>query len=362
MNNMTCQKVVVGMSGGVDSSFTAAILKQRGYEVVGVMLNLWTESTQKEDNRCCSTDSQYQARRVAAQMDIPFYIVDVKDEFHRIVVEHFISEYINGNTPNPCVNCNANLRWKLLLNTAKKFGIDTIATGHYARIIRGDGKPNSIQLLKGLDTDKDQSYVLSMVNKDDLRNTLLPLGEFTKSQVRKTSTEMGLSSADRPDSQDLCFLGKMDYREFLLKYAGDKIMPGDIVDEEDNILGKHDGLPFYTIGQKKKLRIANNPHFYVISKNIFNNTIKVRSTTFTETRKFLVKNVNWISSFPNSTKKIKCNVKFRYRSHEIPAIVQIESPETVTVIVNNQHSAEVTPGQIAAFYKDDLCMGGGIIV
>ena len=155
-------------------------LKQEGYDVVGVMLNLWTEPTQKDDNRCCSLDSQYQARRVAAQLDIPFYIIDAKDEFHSIVVEHFISEYIKGNTPNPCVNCNANLRWKLLLETAKKFGIGTIATGHYARIIEADGKPGEIQLLKGLDTDKDQSYVLSMVSKKDLQNTLLPLGELHK--------------------------------------------------------------------------------------------------------------------------------------------------------------------------------------
>lgn len=359
---MAKQKVVVGMSGGVDSSFTAAVLKERGYDVVGVMLNLWTEPTQKDDNRCCSTDSQYQARRVAAQLDIPFYIIDAKEEFYSIVVEPFIREYINGNTPNPCVNCNANLRWKLLLKTASKFGIDTIATGHYAQINKLESNPEEIQLLKGLDTNKDQSYVLSMVNKDDLRHTLLPLGELTKSQVRIKSTEMGLSSADRPDSQDLCFLGRMDYREFLLKYAGDNIFPGNIVDEDGNVLGKHDGLPFYTIGQKKKLRIANNKEYFVISKNNITNTLIIRNNKLDEIREFHVKNINWFYSFPNLPDSIQCNVKIRYRSQEIPAIIHSESPEVVSVLLNSKHSAEVTPGQIAAFYKDELCMGGGIIV
>jgi tRNA-specific 2-thiouridylase len=359
---MINKKVVVGMSGGVDSSFAAAILKQRGYDVVGVMLNLWTEPSQKDDNRCCSTDSQYQARRVAAQLDIPFYIIDVKNEFHEIVVEHFISEYIIGNTPNPCVNCNANLRWKLLLETANKFGIETIATGHYARINKSEGNPEEVQLYKGVDTYKDQSYVLSMVKKDDLQNTLLPLGELTKNQVRLNSAEMGLSSADRPDSQDLCFLGGMDYREFLLKYAGGTIFPGDIVDEEGNLLGKHEGLPFYTIGQKKKLRIANNKQYFVLSKNIPSNRLIVRNTILNESREFHVKNINWLYSFQHLHNNIECKVKIRYRSQEIPAIIHYESSETVSVILNSKHCAEVTPGQIAAFYKDELCMGGGIIV
>jgi len=352
---------VVGMSGGVDSSFTAAILKQEGYDVVGVMLNLWTEPTQKDDNRCCSLDSQYQARRVAAQLDIPFYIIDAKDEFHNIVVEHFISEYIKGNTPNPCVNCNANLRWKLLLETAKKFGIGTIATGHYARISEVEGKPREIQLLKGLDTDKDQSYVLSMVSKKDLQNTLLPLGNYTKNQVRIKSKELGLSSADRPDSQDLCFLGKMDYREFLTKYASESILPGDIVDEEGNILGKHEGLPFYTIGQKKKLRIANNPQYFVISKNISFNKLIVRNKNSSDPINFIVKNLNWLSPIQHEN-IFQCMVKIRYRSLELPATVNIESSDTVSVMINYPHSAEITPGQIAAFYIDELCMGGGIIV
>ena len=358
---MVKQKVVVGMSGGVDSSFTAAILKQKGYDVVGVMLNLWTEPSQKDDNRCCSLDSQYQARRVAAQLDIPFYIIDAKDEFHSIVVEHFISEYIKGNTPNPCVNCNANLRWKLLLETAKKFGLGTIATGHYARIIEAEGMHGEIQLLKGLDTEKDQSYVLSMVSKKDLQNTLLPLGEYTKTQVRIESKELGLSSADRPDSQDLCFLGNMDYREFLSKYASDSILPGDIVDEEGNILGKHEGLPFYTIGQKKKMRIANNPHYFVLSKNISSNLLVVRNKNLSNSINFSVKNMNWLS--PIRYENIfQCMVKIRYRSQEMPATVNIESSDTVSVMVNHPNRAEITPGQIAAFYIDELCMGGGIIV
>jgi tRNA-specific 2-thiouridylase len=249
----------------------------------------------------------------------------------------------------------------MLLETANKFGIETIATGHYARIRGREGKAEEFQLLTGLDSEKDQSYVLSMVSKNDLQNTLLPLGGYTKEQVRIKSKELGLASADRPDSQDLCFLGSMDYREFLTKYAGDSIQPGEIVDEEGNILGKHDGLPFYTIGQKKKLRIANNPHYFVLSKNFSSNILVVRNKNLSTSINFSVKNMNWLTTGQFES-IFKCLVKIRYRSQEIPAFVSRESSETVSVMLNDPHNAEITPGQIAAFYKDELCIGGGIIV
>ena len=353
------QKVVVGMSGGVDSSFAAAKLKEAGYEVVGVMLNLWTEPSQLGDNRCCSLDSQYQARRVAAQLDIPLYIIDAKDVFYHIVVEQFIKDYIDGKTPNPCINCNANVRWKLLLETARKFGIETVATGHYARIVN-DGQKD-VQLLKGLDAEKDQSYVLSMLKTEYLRTTMLPLGEFTKKQVRIRSGEIGLSSSMRPDSQDLCFLGEMDYRKFLLKYAGDSIQPGEIFDETGKIIGRHDGLPFYTIGQHKKLRIANNKPYYVISKNTTLNKLIVSNSQFQKNIEFRVKDMNWIIPMEIGT-STQCMAKIRYRSKEMPAIIQSLSPETTLVKIEGSCTPDVTPGQIAAFYLDELCMGGGIIV
>ena len=193
------------MSGGVDSSYAAALLKQEGYEVVGAMLNLWTEPSQFGENRCCSLDAQYLARRVAAQLEIPFYIIDAREEFRNVIVDQFITDYVSGVTPNPCIACNAKVRWKILLEQATKLGIECIATGHYAKIQPLDD--GGYQLLKGIDANKDQSYVLSMLNREYLSRTILPLGNLNKEQVRERSKSLNLPSANQPDSQDLCFLG-----------------------------------------------------------------------------------------------------------------------------------------------------------
>jgi tRNA-uridine 2-sulfurtransferase len=355
---MNTKRVLIGMSGGVDSSYAAALLKQEGYEVVGAMLNLWTEPSQFGENRCCSLDSQYLARRVAAQLDIPFYVIDAREEFHNVIVDQFINDYVSGITPNPCISCNAKVRWKILLDQARKLGIEYIATGHYARIQSLDN--GGYQLLKGMDTNKDQSYVLSMLNREYLSRTILPLGNLNKEQVRERSRSLNLPSANQPDSQDLCFLGNMDYREFIMKYAGDRIMPGDIVDEEGRIIGKHDGLPFYTIGQHKGLRIANNT-YYVIHKNTQTNTLVVNNPTSHSTVKFYVKQINWLTDIFN-IQFIECNVKIRYRSEEIPAVVHLCSNESIEVELVLPNKPVITPGQIAVFYKGELCMGGGIIV
>ena len=311
---MSNKQVLVGMSGGVDSSYAAAALKEQGYEVVGAMLNLWTEPSQMGENRCCSLDSQYLARRVAAKLDIPFYVIDAKDEFRAVIVEQFINDYAIGLTPNPCIACNAKIRWKVLLEQAKKLGIEKIATGHYARITADEDK--HYQLYKGIDGNKDQSYVLSMLDITYLAETLLPLGQLTKEQVRDRSKLLGLPSYNQPDSQDLCFLGEMDYREFLKKYAKEAITPGDIVDETGNVVGKHNGLPLYTIGQRKGMRIANNTLMYIISKDSINNKLIVSDFFIEKQLKFSVTNMNWLTN-QNIGDSIECNVKIRYRSKEI---------------------------------------------
>lgn len=356
---MDNKQVLVGMSGGVDSSYAAAILKEQGYEVVGAMLNLWTEPSQKGDNRCCSLDSQYLARRAAAKLDIPFYIIDAKDEFRTVIVEQFIKDYANGITPNPCIACNAKVRWKLLLEQARKLGIDRIATGHYATI-----KPNDdgdYRLYKGLDSNKDQSYVLAMLDIGYLSETILPLGLLTKEEVRARSKDLNLPSFAQPDSQDLCFLGEMDYRDFLRKYAQKDIIPGDIVDETGKVIGKHNGLPLYTIGQRKGMRVANNTINYVLSKDIYNNRLIVGKYFAEKPSNLNVHKMNWLIDY-QERKSFDCTVKIRYRSKEISATVHIIDHYSISVDLHLSVKPDITPGQIAVFYQKELCMGGGIIV
>ncbi len=347
------------MSGGVDSSYAAAKLQLAGYDVVGIMLNLWTEPSQMGENRCCSLESQTLAARIADQLKIPFFIIDAKDEFHQIVVEQFIKDYLAGKTPNPCVACNSLVRWRMLLNQADKFGIQYISTGHYAKIKHRD--QNQVDLYKGKDHTKDQSYVLSMLKKEYLLRTLLPLGDMTKQWVRKESEILGLKSASKPDSQDLCFLGEMNYRQFLLKYAGDHIVPGEIVTEEGAVVGSHDGLPFYTIGQRKRLRIAYPHPIYVIEKDSVNNRLIVGLERVKDGISFEVHQINWLENI-GIRESLECNVKVRYRSKEIPCLIIRNSAYSCSVSMIGSHKPDVTPGQVAAFYRNDLCLGGGIIV
>ena len=356
---MQRKSVIVGMSGGVDSSYAAALLKQQGYSVIGVMLNLWTEPSQSSENRCCSLDSQYVARRIASKLDIPFYVIDAKEEFRHSIVEMFINDYLDGKTPNPCVACNVKVRWKILLEMGDKLSIELLATGHYARIIHLEN--GHVHLLKGVDNTKEQSYVLSMLGVEYLNRTILPLGSITKEQVRNKSRDLDLQTHNRPDSQDLCFLGDLDYRQFLLKYAKDKIIPGEIVDEGGHVIGMHDGLPFYTIGQRKGLRIAYNQPLYVMAKDQCTNRLVVGFKFAKKNTEFLVKNINWIIK-PSEGKDLTYNIKVRYKSRDVPAIIHSLGSDIIKVTMNSDNIPDIVPGQVAAIYSDELCIGGGIIV
>jgi tRNA-specific 2-thiouridylase len=352
-------KVLVGMSGGVDSSYAAAKLKSDGYDVVGIMLKLWTEPSQMGENRCCSLESQNLAARIAEQLDIPFYVIDASHEFHQNVVELFIRDYVSGKTPNPCVACNTFVRWKLLLKQADKFGIQYIATGHYAIIKHNPG--DNVELWKGTDQSKDQSYVLSMLDKPYLTRTLLPLGNMTKLEVRNHSEIIGLKNANKPDSQDLCFLGEMDYRQFLLKYASDSIFPGEIVTEDGIVVGAHEGLPFYTIGQRKGLRIAYPRPLYVLSKDTITNRLIVGISREKDEIEFKVSNCNWLQDV-KPDESLECSVRVRYKSKDLLCTINATSEHSCTVKLSGKQSVDITSGQIAAFYQDNLCLGGGIIV
>jgi tRNA-specific 2-thiouridylase len=276
------------MSGGVDSSVAAALLKDQGYEVIGVMLRLWSDS--ETDNRCCAPDAQLEARRIAAQLDIPFYVIDAQDAFYQAVVTPFIDGYANGNTPNPCLNCNRQIRWHFLGSRARALGADYIATGHYARINLTES--GSFQLLKNPDPDKDQSYFLHVLNQDDLSRTVFPLADYSKTEVRQLAREYELTVAERPDSQDLCFVGQQSYRDFLRKTDPTLLKPGPILNQDGKVLGEHQGLTAYTIGQRKGLGIAGPEPYYVIDKDLTNNSLIIGFKDELGRTDFAVKDIN----------------------------------------------------------------------
>src|SRR4026209_124521 len=247
-------KVVVAMSGGVDSSVAAALLKERGYDVTGMMLRLWSEPGKEETNRCCTPESMAQARRVAATHELPLYGLHAKDVFKEPVVQYFLDGYARGETPNPCLICNRQIRWTFLLEHALALGADHMATGHYVRIRKSEER---YQLLRAVDKSKDQSYVLHVLNQEKLARALFPIGDYPKTEIRTIAEIFGLPTASRKDSQDLCFLAGEDYRNFLQRNAVEMLQPGEILTRDGRTVGEHTGLANYTIGQRKGLGIAS---------------------------------------------------------------------------------------------------------
>jgi tRNA-specific 2-thiouridylase len=349
------ERVIVGMSGGVDSSVAAALLKESGYDVIGVMLRLWSDGD--EENRCCAPEAQVQARRIAGLIEIPFYVMDAKKPFYEQVVEPFVNGYAQGITPNPCLNCNRFIRWNFLLERAEILGASKIATGHYARINQSQG--GRYQLLKNPDPVKDQSYFLYCLSQEQLSRTLFPLGEYSKNHIRELAAEFDLPVASRPDSQDLCFIGPGDYREYLRKWDESLFEKGPITDLQGNILGQHTGLADYTIGQRKGLGLSAPEPYYVINKNVTENRLIVGKKSELGKDQFLVSQLNWISIIPPQ-ESIECDVKIRYQSESVKASVHPSGTEAVMVQLT-QPLPDITPGQAAVFYQEDICLGGGII-
>ncbi len=354
MNNH--QPVVVGMSGGVDSSVAALILKEQGYDVTGVMLNLWTAEGCEDSNRCCAPEAQEIARKVSYDLGIPFYVLDTKDEFYKRVVNSFLQGICNGYTPNPCWQCNAQLRWEVLLGFARKVNAKMIATGHYARIIEDKG---IYHLFCGIDKAKDQSYVLSGLRQTQLQNTLFPLGEFTKEQVRTKAKQFGLINWEEPDSQDLCFIGDLKLVDFLKYYAAEALNPGEIIDIDGNILGRHDGLARYTIGQRKGIRIAGKEPYFVVSKNTEKNQLVIGRKMNSMHKTFVLKSMNWIIKKPKA-KQFNANVMVRYHSKKYESTVR-NLGNDIWLITGNTAIEHITPGQVGVLYDSDEVIGGGVI-
>jgi tRNA-specific 2-thiouridylase len=350
-------RVVIAMSGGVDSSVAAALLVQEGYQVIGMMLRLWSEVGQSENNRCCTPDAMAQARRVAAILGIPFYAIDAQQIFYDTVVHEFIDGYTGGLTPNPCLVCNRQVRWSFLLSRAQAIGAQFMATGHYARVDRG---PESrIHLLRATDPQKDQSYVLHTLNQDQLSHAIFPLGAYSKSEVRRMALEMGLPVADRPDSQDLCFLGGSNYAEFLLRQAPQVRNPGPIMTRQGKLLGQHQGLAFYTIGQRKGIGVSSTQPFYVLAKDNDRNVLIVGSREELGSQELTAASVNWVSgNAPGGS--LRALVKIRYKAQAVWATVDPLENGHAHVFFD-QPVRDITPGQAAVFYQDDICLGGGII-
>lgn len=372
MQTETNKTIAVAMSGGVDSSTVAALLKAEGYELIGLTLQLWNQRRlagkegmpEQVQGRCCSLDDVYDARRVAESLGIPYYVVNQQERFERDVVRPFVSEYLAGRTPIPCSLCNNHLKFDQLLITARQIGADRIATGHYARN-EYDPRRGRWILKRPLDTAKDQTYFLFGLTQEQLSRTLFPLGTYTKPQVREIAREHGLALAAKPDSQEICFIPGGDYKKFIDAYLEeqDETLPdtaGQLVSTSGEVLGAHEGIHNFTVGQRKGLGISSPSPLYVIQINSTSHEVRVGSEPELLSSELYARQLNWIS-IPKLEAPMRVSVKIRHR-HE-PALATIEMADLNTVkAVFDEPQRAVTPGQSAVFYDRDEVVGGGWIV
>ncbi|NLX70575.1 MAG: tRNA 2-thiouridine(34) synthase MnmA [Clostridiales bacterium] len=358
---MNTNRVVVGMSGGVDSSVAAYILKQQGYEVIGVTMQIWPSDDPdvvEREGGCCSLTAVEDARRVANHLGIPFYVMNFQQVFDEKVISYFVDEYIKGRTPNPCIMCNRYIKFEELLRRSMALDAYYVATGHYARIEYDDQKQRYL-LKKSVTPAKDQTYALYTMTQYQLKHTLMPLGNYTKEQVREIAEKSGLVTANKPDSQEICFVKDDDYAGFVQDRASGPVAPGYFVDTQGNVLGKHKGIIHYTIGQRKGLGISLGHPMYVVDIDPENNTVILGRDHEVYSREMLVDDVNLIS-VTSIDSPIRASVKIRYTAKEAPATIYPYEDDTLRVVFDEPQRA-ITPGQAAVIYQDDLVVGGGII-
>jgi tRNA-specific 2-thiouridylase len=349
------KRILVAMSGGVDSSTVAAILKKEGHDVIGVTMQLW--DSDEGESGCCSPEDVRDARMVAEEIGIPHYVVNYVDVFKKYVIEDFISNYLSGRTPNPCILCNQFMKFNFLLRRAMELGADYLATGHYARI-ELDEEGRRFHLYKAVDESKDQSYFLFAITQKDLSRLIFPLGSMTKNEVREIANGMNLRVANKPDSQEVCFITGGNYRDFLQSHAEIKNEKGEIVDVNGNILGLHNGIFSFTVGQRRGLGISNGKPLYVVSIDQKSNRVVVGKEEDICRTRLVANKVIWIDKAP--VEEINVKAKIRYRHRESDAVVKASSEGRAFVEFKNPQRA-ITPGQAVVFYSGDRILGGGWI-
>ena len=353
------------MSGGVDSSVAVALLKEQGYDLVGITMNIWPTG------RCCGVEAAHDAKKVADKLEIPHYTLNFREVFQKTVIDDFVSEYKNGRTPNPCIRCNQFLKFDHLLSKAQELGCDYISTGHYVRIQKSKPKnpkskinPKSeiptFKLLKGKDARKDQSYVLYMLSQETLKKTLFPLGEWTKEEVRKKAKDLGLPVHDKEESQEICFVPDDNYGNFLREHCPEVVQPGPIKDKTGKVVGQHEGVAFCTLGQRKGLGAHKSQPKYVIQIIPQENTVVIGDQADTTGKELVADQVTYVSG-KGPTGSLNIAAKIRYNSVEASAILFPLKDDKIKIAFEESQRS-VTPGQSVVFYDGEQVLGGGIII
>ncbi|WP_138307943.1 MULTISPECIES: tRNA 2-thiouridine(34) synthase MnmA [unclassified Clostridium] len=356
------KKVVVGMSGGVDSSVAAWLLKEQGYDVIGVTMQIWQDEdteVQEAEGGCCGLSAVDDARRVAMDLGIPYYVMNFKEEFRKNVMDYFVGEYAEGRTPNPCIACNRYVKWESLLRRSMAIGADYIATGHYAQIDRLPGGRYSLKT--SVTASKDQTYALYNLTQDQLSHTLMPVGSYHKEEIRDMAERLGLPVAHKPDSQEICFIPDHDYASFIEEYTGRELPPGNFVDLDGNVLGRHRGITHYTVGQRKGLNLSMGRPVFVVEIRPDTNEVVIGDNNDVFTNVLRCDKLNWMAVDGLHGKSMEVTAKIRYSHKGSPCTIR-EIGEGMVECRFHEPVRAVTPGQAVVFYDGDYVAGGGTII